>query len=320
MSREKPESLALPSSLDGISFLEKSEKFIRTVSLLVSLALVSPLSTSSPEKTYFPLIDEVRNIILKKALTPPSVEELFQACQEAVMNITSPQKTEALCIESMLRKVGPYSLYFSPEEKEQVQEIVTAPPNIEFRVLPNKIGYLKIPSFREKGVAMEIEKILRQNTEIQGYILDLRGNMGGYLEEAENTMDFFLPNGSTTMIFQERERGKTSYYAESDLKITTPPLVVLIDKDTASASEILAGTLQEYERAIILGQNSYGKGSLERFISLSNKGSLTVTTGKFLPPSGKSIETTGISPDIQIQADADSLKRAITILSTKIPY
>ena len=190
----------------------------------------------------------------------------------------------------------------------------------------NSIGYIRLRAFNQKSHNQLKEKIKSfKSKRLNGYILDLRNNPGGLLSQAIKISDMFLDSGE---IVSTRGRDKTDikiFNAKKGDMIDGLPLIVLINKGSASASEIVSGALKDHKRAIILGETSFGKGSVQSIIPLSNRGALRLTTAKYYLPSGSSISEVGVSPDItvkekdkkefRINTDTDNqLKYAINLL------
>ena len=190
----------------------------------------------------------------------------------------------------------------------------------------NSIGYIRLRAFNQKSHNQLKEKIKSfKSKRLNGYILDLRNNPGGLLSQAIKISDMFLDSGE---IVSTKGRDKTDikiFNAKKGDIIDGLPLIVLINKGSASASEIVSGALKDHKRAIILGETSFGKGSVQSIIPLSNRGALRLTTAKYYLPSGSSISEVGVSPDItvkekdkkkfRINTDTDNqLKYAINLL------
>ena len=135
---------------------------------------------------------------------------------------------------------------------------------------------------------------------MKGYILDLRNNPGGLLSQAVRISDFFLEDGEIVSTKGRRIRENRKFFAQEGDKIDGKPLIVLINNGSASASEIVAGALQDHKRAILLGVSTFGKGSVQSIIPLKNKGAIRLTVSKYYLPSGKSISEVGVVPDIKI--------------------
>ena len=190
----------------------------------------------------------------------------------------------------------------------------------------NSIGYIRLRAFNQKSHNQLKEKIRSfKSKRLNGYILDLRNNPGGLLSQAIKISDMFLDSGE---IVSTKGRDKTDikiFNAKKGDIIDGLPLIVLINKGSASASEIVSGALKDHKRAIILGETSFGKGSVQSIIPLTNRGALRLTTAKYYLPSGSSISEVGVSPDItvkekdkkefRINTDTDNqLKYAINLL------
>ena len=172
----------------------------------------------------------------------------------------------------------------------------------------NNIGYLRITSFNEQtesGLLDAIKKIEKEN-QIKGYVLDVRSNPGGLLTQAVKVTDIFLERGEIVSTRGRDKKDIRRYRAKKSDRTNGKPLVVIIDGGSASASEIVAGALQDHKRAIIIGTQSFGKGSVQTIIpfQVSNSDNLTgirLTTARYYTPSGESIQGKGIVPDIIIE-------------------
>ena len=172
----------------------------------------------------------------------------------------------------------------------------------------NNIGYLRITSFNEQtesGLLNAIKKIEQEN-KIKGYVLDVRSNPGGLLTQAVKVTDIFLERGEIVSTRGRDKKDIRRYRAKKSDRTNGKPLVVIIDGGSASASEIVAGALQDHKRAIIIGTQSFGKGSVQTIIpfQVSNSDNLTgirLTTARYYTPSGESIQGKGIVPDIIIE-------------------
>jgi len=170
------------------------------------------------------------------------------------------------------------------------------------KLINNEIGYLRLRSFNENSsdqLKKEISK-LEKKDKTKGYILDLRNNPGGLLSQAVKISDFFLNDGEIVSTKGRKERENRKFFAKAGDKIKGKPLIVLINNGSASASEIVAGALQDQKRAVLLGETTYGKGSVQSIIPLRNRGAIRLTISKYYLPSGKSISEVGVDPDIKI--------------------
>ena len=192
---------------------------------------------------------------------------------------------------------------------EIVREIIQI-KSVKADLLKNNVGYLRLTSFNENSGDQIREQIreFEKNGNINSYILDLRNNPGGLLSQAIRISDFFLDNGEIVSTKSRKASENRRWFAKKGDLIGGKTLVVLINYGSASASEIVAGALQDHKRAIILGENSYGKGSVQSIIPLKNKGAIRLTVAKYYLPSGKSISEVGVSPDIEIDEDTDEFR------------
>jgi carboxyl-terminal processing protease len=175
------------------------------------------------------------------------------------------------------------------------------------KTVKNKVGYLRLRAFNENSsnqLKKEISNI-EKNKKLVGYILDLRNNPGGLLSQAIKISDFFLDDGEIVSTRGRKNNEDRKFFAKKGDKINGKPLIVLINNGSASASEIVAGALQDHKRAILLGETSFGKGSVQSIIPLKNSGAIRLTVSKYYLPSGKSISNVGVVPDIRIEEEGD---------------
>ena len=177
--------------------------------------------------------------------------------------------------------------------------------SVTAKVLNNKVGYLRLTAFNENSneqLKKEISKI-EKNKKLVGYILDLRNNPGGLLNQAIKISDLFLNDGEIVSTKGRKNKDFAKFFAKKGDQIKGKPLIVLINNGSASAAEIVAGALQDQKRAVILGETSFGKGSVQSIIPLKNKGAIRLTVSKYYLPSGKSISEVGVVPDIKVEED-----------------
>ena len=169
----------------------------------------------------------------------------------------------------------------------------------------DKIGYLRITSFNEKtysGLLREITKIKKElGNKMNGLVLDLRRNPGGLLNQAIKVSDAFLERGEIVSTRGRNNKNSKRFNAKPGDLINGLPMVVLINGGSASASEIVAGALQDHRRAVIMGTQSFGKGSVQTIMPISGHGAMRLTTASYFTPSGRSIQKTGVTPDIEVQ-------------------
>ena len=182
--------------------------------------------------------------------------------------------------------------------------------SVKSEIIDNNIGYIRLTSFNENSSKQVKEqvKILNENKNLKGYILDLRNNPGGLLSQAIRISDFFLENGEIVSTKSRKTSENQKWFAKKGDITGGKTLIVLINYGSASASEIVAGALKDHKRAIILGENSYGKGSVQSIIPLKNRGAIRLTIAKYYLPSGKSISEVGVTPDIEILEGSDDFK------------
>jgi carboxyl-terminal processing protease len=182
--------------------------------------------------------------------------------------------------------------------------------SVKTDLLENNIGYIRLTSFNENSSDQIENKIknLEKNQNVKNYILDLRNNPGGLLSQAIRIADFFLDNGEIVSTKSRQSSENRKWFAKKGDLTNGKTLLVLINYGSASASEIVAGALKDHKRAIILGENSYGKGSVQSIIPLKNKGAIRLTVAKYYLPSGKSISEVGVRPDIEVNEEGEEFK------------
>ncbi len=190
-----------------------------------------------------------------------------------------------------------------------VREIIQI-QSVKTDLLEKNIGYIRLTSFNENSGDQIKKKIkeLKKNNKVKAYILDLRNNPGGLLSQAIKISDFFLDNGEIVSTKSRKASENRKWFAKKGDILNGKTLIVLINYGSASASEIVAGALKDHKRAILLGENSYGKGSVQSIIPLKNDGAIRLTVAKYYLPSGKSISEVGVSPDIEISEESDDFR------------
>ncbi|MDB3991423.1 S41 family peptidase [bacterium] len=182
--------------------------------------------------------------------------------------------------------------------------------SVKSELLDNNIGYIRLTSFNDNSSEQIKKKIkkLKENKNLNSFILDLRNNPGGLLSQAIKISDFFLENGEIVSTKSRKKSENRKWFARKGDITDGKTLLVLINYGSASASEIVAGALKDHKRAIILGENSYGKGSVQSIIPLKNKGAIRLTVAKYYLPSGKSISEVGVRPDIEVNEEGEDFK------------
>ena len=182
--------------------------------------------------------------------------------------------------------------------------------SVKAELLEKNIGYIRLTSFNENSAGQIKKEISRfeKNKNLKAYILDLRNNPGGLLSQAIKISDFFLDNGEIVSTKSRQQSENRKWFAKKGDLTKGKTILVLINYGSASASEIVAGALKDHKRAILIGENSYGKGSVQSIIPLKNKGAIRLTVAKYYLPSGESISEVGVSPDIEIDEENDDFK------------
>ena len=218
---------------------------------------------------------------------------------EAVELMRGPVGTD---IEITVRRVGKKKAIIFNITREIIEI-----ESVKSKILDDKIGYLRLTSFNENSSEQIKNKIkeIKKDKKIKGYILDLRNNPGGLLSQAIRISDFFLDYGEIVSTKSRKSSENRKWFSKKGDLIDGKTLIVLINYGSASASEIVAGALKDHKRAILVGENSYGKGSVQSIIPLKNKGAIRLTISKYYLPSGESISEVGVTPDIEIEESSD---------------
>ncbi len=190
-----------------------------------------------------------------------------------------------------------------------IREIIEI-QSVKTDLLEDNIGYIRLTSFNENSSEQIQKKIkeLENNKNVNSYILDLRNNPGGLLTQAIKISDFFLDNGEIVSTKSRKKSENRKWFAKKGDLTNGKKLIILINYGSASASEIVAGALKDHKRAILIGENSYGKGSVQSIIPLKNDGAIRLTVAKYYLPSGKSISEIGVEPDILVEEDEENFE------------
>ena len=256
--------------------------------------VISPIDNSPASKVgvkagdYIVKIDDIQ--VQGKSLT------------EAVDLMRGPVGTD---IEITVRRKG---------ERKALTFIITRDiikvASVKSKIIDEKTGYLRLTSFNENSSDQIKHKIKEfdKDKKIENYILDLRNNPGGLLSQAIKISDFFLDNGEIVSTKSKRKYENRKWFAKKGDILNANTMIVLINYGSASASEIVAGALQDHKRAILIGESSYGKGSVQSIIPLKNDGAIRLTVSKYYLPSGKSISSVGVTPDIEVYENSDDFK------------
>ena len=208
-------------------------------------------------------------------------------------------------IEITIRRVGEKKSFIF-KIKREIIEI----KSVKAKYVEDEIGYLRLTSFNENSSEQIKDKIkeMNQNDSLKAYILDLRNNPGGLLSQAIKITDFFLNKGEIVSTKGRKSYENRKWFAKNGDITNGKALIVLINYGSASASEIVAGALKDHKRATIIGENSYGKGSVQSIIPLKNNGAIRLTVSKYYLPSGDSISEIGVRPDIEIAENSDDFR------------
>ena len=182
--------------------------------------------------------------------------------------------------------------------------------SVKSELFDNDVGYIRLTSFNENSSEQIKESIkkFKKEKKVEHFILDLRNNPGGLLSQAIKISDFFLDNGEIVSTKGRKFLENRKWFAKKGDITNGDTLVILINYGSASASEIVAGALKDHKRAILIGENTYGKGSVQSIIPLNNQGAIRLTVSKYYLPSGKSISEVGVVPDIEIAEESDEFR------------
>ena len=190
-----------------------------------------------------------------------------------------------------------------------IREVIQV-QSVKSEIIDENIGYIRLTSFNDNSsdqIEKQIKK-LKKDKNLNSFILDLRNNPGGLLSQAIKIADFFLENGEIVSTKSRKKSENRKWFAKKGDITDGKTLLVLINYGSASASEIVAGALKDHKRAIIVGENSFGKGSVQSIIPLKNRGAIRLTVAKYYLPSGKSISEVGVRPDIEVNEEGDDFR------------
>ncbi len=276
------------------------------------LMVIAPLEGTPAERAGIIADDEILEIdgISTKGITVDKAADKIRGKEGTSVNLLIKRKDNAPKVYRVTR------------ENIEIKSISQKTP-LETAV-PDNMGYIKISSFLSRNLTKEFSNVLAHSMDKQGYIIDLRSNPGGLLDNAINISDMFLPGGVIVSTV-DRDGYKVSQRAAKTV-YTNKPLVVLINKGSASASEILSGALKDHGRAIIIGEKSFGKGLVQEVNHLPLNSGMNITIQKYLTPSGSDIHKKGITPDVVVELTEDNvknkddvqLKKAIEVLGNMI--
>ena len=195
--------------------------------------------------------------------------------------------------------------------------------SVKYRMLEDDYAYIRITQFQEK-TSKDLDAALKdldkqsKNKPFKGLVLDLRNDPGGLLEQAVEVSDKFIEDGLIVYIEgRKKEESKVKFYAHKSNTDYKGPLVVLVNEGSASASEIVAGAMQDYKRAIIVGKKTFGKGSVQTIYPLADGSAVRLTTAKYYTPKGRSIQGEGVTPDIVVDANVTRAKERTAPITEK---
>lgn len=257
------------------------------------LMVIAPIEDSPAEKAGLVAEDEILEIdgVSTKGITIDKAADKIRG--EEGTNVTL-----------LIKRKNDIKQYVITRKEIELKAVSTKVPNDV--KLNNDIGYIRLSSFISKNAAKEFENILVQNSNKKGYIIDLRANPGGLLTNAIYIADLLLPRGIIVSTVDRDGYKETQRVVGQP--ITDKPLVVLINKGSASASEILSGALKDNRRAVLVGEKSFGKGLVQEINRLPNAAGINITIQKYLTPNGTDINKKGIEPDIKIELSDDDIK------------
>jgi carboxyl-terminal processing protease len=223
---------------------------------------------------------------------------------EAVKKMRGPKGSK---ITLTLRREGVPELFDVVVTRELIQI-----QSVKSRGLDKGYGYVRVTQFQEhtdEDLEKAVDKLSKQNSgKLEGLVLDLRNNPGGLLTQAVRVSDLFLDSGMIVYTDGRLESQKQRYYSHKRKNHVDCPMVVLVNGGSASAAEIVAGALQDHRRALILGTQTFGKGSVQTILPLGDSSALRLTTARYYTPRGRSIQATGITPDIIMSNEVASVR------------
>ena len=225
-----------------------------------------------------------------------------KSLSEAVELMRGPVGSD---VEITIRRVG-----FKKSIKYKITREIIEVRSVKSEVKNNNIGYVRLTSFNDNSSDQIKKKIneFKNNKNIKHYILDLRNNPGGLLSQAIKISDLFLDSGEIVSTKSRKSSENRKWFAKKGDVLNGGTIIVLINYGSASASEIVAGSLKDHKRAILIGERSYGKGSVQSIIPLDNNGAIRLTVSKYYLPSGSSISEVGVIPDFELEEEGDNFR------------
>lgn len=257
------------------------------------LTVIAPIEESPAEKAGLMADDEILEI--------DGISTKGISIDKAADKIRGEEGTTVKLVVKRKENIQTYSIMRKEIELKAVSTKI--PNNVK---LNDDIGYIRLSSFISKNASDEFKNILTQSSNKKGFIIDLRSNPGGLLTNAIYISDMLLPNGVIVSTV-DRDGYKETQRALGR-PITNKPIVILINKGSASASEIMSGALKDNKRAVIVGETSFGKGLVQEINRLPNNSGLNITIQKYLTPNGTDIHKKGIKPDIVVELTEEDIK------------
>lgn len=257
------------------------------------LMVIAPIEDSPAEKAGLQSDDEIL------AIDGTSTKGL--SIDKAADKIRGEEGTT---VTLLVKRKDDIKTYTIPRKEIELKAVsIKVPNNVQ---LPNDIGYIRLSSFISKNAGKEFENVLTQNSNKKGFIIDLRSNPGGLLTNAIYIANLLLPSG--TIVSTVDRDGYKETQRVTGSPITNKPIVILINKGSASASEILSGALKDNKRAVLVGETSFGKGLVQEINRLPNSAGVNITIQRYLTPNGTDINKKGITPDIVVTLSDDDIK------------
>lgn len=257
------------------------------------LMVIAPIEDSPAEKAGLIAEDEILEIngVSTKGITIDKAADKIRG-------------EEGTSVDLLVKRKDEVKHYLITRKEIELKAVSTkVPNNVQ---LSDGIGYIRLSSFISKNASREFESILAQNKDKKGFIIDLRSNPGGLLSNAISISSLLMSRG--TIVSTVDRDGYKETQRVSGFAVTNKPLVILINKGSASASEILSGALKDNKRAVLVGEKSFGKGLVQEINRLPNDSGVNITIQKYLTPNGTDINKKGIDPDIAVELTPDDIK------------
>lgn len=274
------------------------------------------------------------NVVIVNVIEDTPADKAGLAAGDRILKVNG-KSTKGISLkdvaDSVRGKAGTKVFMLILRDKKQITKIITRKEikikSVKSKILDNKFAYIKISTFISEDTAYEVAQALSTTRKAKGIIIDLRGNHGGLLPNAIMISNMFLKKGVIVSVV-DRNGSKQEFKAQSEGFITSKPLVVLINDESASASEILSGALKDHKRAMLIGETTFGKGLVQRILKLPDGSGLNLTVAKYLTPNGNDIGHKGIQPDYKVALTAKQfvtgkdtqLEKAKQVLASEISF